>query len=85
VAGRRREAIESVYESLNEAGDTMDAAPGRGDPAREDVADEARRAFALNVEVYGEEGRLYADAARGVANVVGGWAAARLGRTRGLV
>lgn len=83
VAGRRREAIESVYEALNEAGDAMDAGAGGGDPTRAAVAEEARRAFALNVSVYAEDGRLYADAARGVANVIGGWAAARVERARG--
>ena len=46
VSGRRREAIEELYERLNDAGDALAAS------ARDAVVGEARRAFALNVEVY---------------------------------
>jgi len=49
------------------------------------VRKEARRAFALNVDVYGEEGGLYADAARGVANVVTGYVSFRVRGARGVV
>lgn len=76
VKGRRREAIESVYEVLNEAGESM--GPGaRGDEVRAAVAYEARRAFACNVGVYAEDGRLYVDTARGVCNVIAGWASSK--------
>jgi len=41
--------------------------------AREAVVEETRDAFRLYVDVYSEEGRLRADAARGAMNVVSGY------------
>ena len=66
--GHRRDAIESIYEHLNAAGDMLDEAQ------RTRVVDETRIAFAKNVGVYAEEGRLWTDGARGISNVLVGWA-----------
>lgn len=78
VAGRRREAIESIYVSLNAAGEAMPTDDHRGAAVLE-----ARKAFRLNVVLYAEEGRLWPDAARGAAKVLGGWAVARVRGARG--
>lgn len=76
---RRREGIESIYVALNEAGELLgQGVDGEGDGAREAVVAEARRAFELNVHVYAEEGALYSDGARGVANVALGFVQAQL-------
>ena len=42
------------------------------------VVDETNQAFTHNVQVYTEEGELWSGAARGVANMVGGFARAKL-------
>jgi len=65
---RRRESIYSIYEALNEAGEMLGS-----EEARCSVADEANLAFALNVDVYSEEGRLYVDSARGLSNAALGY------------
>lgn len=80
VAGRRGEAISSLYVALNEAGEVLGH-----DTARTEVVREAYRAFALNVAVYREDGRLGVDSIRGVANVISGWGGhvARGGRVNG--
>ena len=62
----RKEAVETLYETLNHAGDVMSP------EARVDAVGEARLAFSLNVDVYKEDGSLALDAVRGCANVVGG-------------
>lgn len=43
-----------------------------------EVVRETERAFALNVAVYAEEGRLYIDAAHGAKNMVSGFVRKRL-------
>ena len=70
---RRGESIEALYSSFNEAGDALGS-----DAARQAVVDEANMAFELNIRVYSEEGALWSDAAHGVANMVGGFARAKL-------
>mmetsp|Transcript_55501 Transcript_55501/g.111316 ORF Transcript_55501/g.111316 Transcript_55501/m.111316 type:complete len:322 (-) Transcript_55501:139-1104(-) len=66
----RKEFIESLYRQLNEAG----KAPYLTTPEEQKaVAAEALLAFELNVGVYAEEGRLYADAVKGTANVAAGF------------
>jgi len=40
--------------------------------------EETRAAFAHNVALYSEEGQLWSGAARGVGNMVGGFARAKL-------
>jgi len=62
----RREYIEAVYQSLNEAGDEMSNAH------REAAVQAAYDAFRHNAIVYNEEPRLWTDATRGVFNMVGG-------------
>ena len=69
----RRESIAAIYAGLNEAGDAL-----ADDEAREAVVGEARTAFAHNVHVYREEGRLLADGALGIANMAAGFARARM-------
>jgi hypothetical protein len=63
-AGTRREFIEDVYASLNDAGEGVDHAV---------VTAEALVAFRKNVDVYTEE-PVALDAARGAANLVAGGA-----------
>ena len=46
--------------------------------ARQAVVDEANLAFEHNIRVYSEEGALWSGAARGVANMVRGYARAKL-------
>ena len=70
--GTRRELIEGVYASLNDAGDALTP------DARAAVVAEALRAFRLNIDVYTEE-PVYVDAARGAANLVTGGARRLLG------
>ena len=48
------------------------------DEAREAVVKEARLAFRHNVDVYTEEGDMWSGAAKGVANMAGGFARERL-------
>jgi|EP00908_Phaeocystis_cordata_P025821 heme oxygenase len=69
----RRESIEQLYEAFNVAGDSLGS-----DAARQAVVDETNAAFAHNVAVYTEEGALWSGAARGVANMVRGYARAKL-------
>lgn len=69
--GGRRAFIEQVYLSLNKAGDNLTA------EARDDVVDEAMRAFQHNIEVYGEE-PIYRDAVRGTLNICTGYVASKL-------
>ena len=64
----RRESIESVYRQLNEAGELLDG----GEEQREEVVEEARRAFGHNVCLYSEDGRLMLDGTIGLARVAGG-------------
>ena len=49
------------------------------DSQRTACVDEARVAFARNVDVYGEDGSLATDAARGVFNVARGFVRSRVG------
>jgi len=67
MPGTRRELIEDVYASLNDAGDRLAA------EAVDDVIAEALRAFRCNVDVYTEE-PIALDAARGAANFAAGGA-----------
>ena len=71
--GSRRAYIESLYASLNEAGDALPS-----DAARDAVVDEALRAFGHNVEVYTEE-PVGLDAALGAGRVVAGFALSAVG------
>jgi heme oxygenase len=72
--GDRRALIESVYESLNEAGTTLEAT-GADDRGGEDrlaaPVDEALHAFRLNADVYGEE-PMVADAVVGALRAASG-------------
>ena len=70
---RRRESIEALYSAFNEAGSLLGS-----EHAQEAVVDETLRAFALNVAVYTEDGALWRDAGRGIANILRGWARERL-------
>eukprot|EP01063_Lacrimia_lanifica_P002719 TRINITY_DN11454_c0_g1_i1.p2 TRINITY_DN11454_c0_g1~~TRINITY_DN11454_c0_g1_i1.p2 ORF type:complete len:277 (+),score=76.77 TRINITY_DN11454_c0_g1_i1:90-920(+) len=79
--GGRRAYVEALYGDLNAAGDVIaPEAEGATDQERaallEAVVAETRLAFAMNVKVYAEE-PIYADAARGAANVIVGWALRR--------
>lgn len=67
------ENIEALYRAFNEAGDVLGS-----DAARQAVVEEANLAFTHNVHVYSEEGALWSSAARGVGNMVGGFARAKL-------
>jgi len=67
----RKAYIEDVYQSINEAGNLLEA------DAFNAVVEEALAAFAYNVGVYSEE-RLLADATRGVINVATGYAASQI-------
>jgi len=73
---RRRQSIEGIYVALNKAGEMH-----LDDEAREVVVREARIAFAHNVSVYKEEGRLLADGTLGLVRMVGGFARSRVGLT----
>jgi len=64
----RRESIEKIYAALNETAEKRLSAE-----QVDAVVDEAKRAFAHNAAVYAEDGRLYTDAARGLANVALGY------------
>ena len=70
---RRRESIEALYSAFNEAGILLGC-----EQAHQAVVDETQRAFLLNVAVYTEDGDLWRDAARGVANILRGWVRERL-------
>ena len=52
----RRESIEALYQSFNEAGEALGS-----DSARQAVVDEANLAFEHNIRVYSEEGALWSD------------------------
>jgi len=64
----RRESIERIYESLNEAGEIL-----QDEMAREAVLSEARVAFKHNIAVYREDGKLFSDGICGGANMVIGY------------
>ena len=68
----RRASIESIYEALNEAGEMLD-----DESAREAIVEEARGAFAHNVKVYAEDGRLVSDGAVGIARMAVGFGRSR--------
>ena len=68
----RRRSIESLYASINGAGEMLDTAQ------RDACIAEARVAFAANVQLYSEEAPLLADAARGMANVAAGFVRSRI-------
>ena len=63
--GERGAYIESLYVSLNEAGEAL------GEDGRKKVEDEALECFRLNKELY-LEGGIYGDAWRGSLNIVKG-------------
>ena len=69
----RRESIEGIYAALNEAGDLLS-----DEDARKAVVEEARGAFAHNVSVYSEEGKLVSDGAIGIARMVVGFGRSRV-------
>ena len=71
---RRRDSIEAIYAAINEAGELLPA----GEAQHVAVVDEARCAFAHNVAVYKEEGRLVADGVRGMVNMVVGFGRSRM-------
>jgi len=64
----RRESIDRIYESLNEAGEML-----ADETAREAVLEETRSAFKHNIAVYSEDGKLFSDGVRGGANMVFGY------------
>ena len=69
----RRENIEALYAAFNEAGDALGS-----EAALQTIVEETRAAFGHNVALYTEEGELWSGAARGVGNMVGGFARAKL-------
>jgi len=69
----RRESIESLYAAFNEAGEALGH-----EAALQVVVGETRAAFQCNVALYTEEGALWSGAARGVGNMVSGFARAKL-------
>ena len=69
----RRESIEALYAAFNEAGEALGS-----EAALQAIVEETRAAFAHNVALYSEEGELWSGAARGVSNMVGGFARAKL-------
>ena len=70
--GDRRKLIEALYEEINSAGDLLIDDEQRGGELLRAVVSEAELAFAHNVEVYAEEGRLVIDSVTATANLVGG-------------
>jgi len=74
----RKRSVEELYVAFNAAGDTLGT-----EEAQQEVVDEARGAFALNVEVYSEDGGLLSGALVGVANMTVGFARAKVGMPRG--
>lgn len=75
--GSRRELVEGVYSSINEAATHMTT------DQEDQVAAESMLAFQHNIDVYSEDGKLYTDSVRGGLNVVTGLVADKLpfGRT----
>ena len=69
----RRESIEALYAAFNEAGEALGS-----EASLQTIVEETRAAFAHNVALYSEEGQLWSGAARGVGNMVGGFARAKL-------
>jgi hypothetical protein len=69
----RHQSIEGIYQALNEAGEMLPS-----DHAKDAVVIEARTAFAHNVSVYSEDGRLVVDGAIGGMKMVSGFARACL-------
>ena len=67
-APNRRDFIEAVYTSINEAAETVPLSA----EAKEDVVHETMEAFNANVRVYSEDDGLYSDALRGIGNVATG-------------
>jgi len=67
-APNRRDFIEAVYTSINEAAETVPLSA----EAKEDVVHETMEAFNANVRVYSEDDGLYSDAVRGIGNVATG-------------
>ena len=65
--GGRRALIEALYEEINTAGERL-----RDDDQRAAVVREAELAFAHNVAVYREEGRLVGDSVVAAANLLKG-------------
>lgn len=70
---QRRQSIQAIYSAINEAGELLD-----DDDARKAVVEEARLAFSHNVHTYSEEGGLYSDGAKGLANIVTGFVRSRM-------
>ena len=73
--GGRRALIEALYEEINTAGERL-----RDDDQRAAVVREAELAFAHNVAVYREEGRLVGDSVVAAANLLKGYVAGVSGR-----
>ena len=73
--GGRRALIEALYEEINTAGERL-----RDDDQRAAVVGEAELAFAHNVAVYREEGRLVGDSVVAAANLLKGAVAGVSGR-----
>ena len=69
---KRRDSIEAIYATINEAGELL-----ARDERREAVVVEARDAFAHNVAVYREEGRLLTDGTVGIAKMAIGFGRSR--------
>ncbi|KAG8467608.1 hypothetical protein KFE25_006660 [Diacronema lutheri] len=74
VLRARGDVVERAYEAINECGDAISP------QVRREIVDEARAAFAHNARMITERGGLAigVGAARGVANLVGGYARKRL-------
>jgi heme oxygenase len=73
--GGRRALIEALYEEINTAGERL-----RDDDQRAAVVREAELAFAHNVDVYREEGRLVGDSVVAAAKLLKGYVAGVSGR-----
>lgn len=68
----RKDFIEDVYQSLNDAGEILG-----NESAVEEVVEECRVAFRQNVQVYSEEPKMTVAAVRGVSNVAYGFLTGR--------
>ena len=73
LGANRRASIENIYAAINEAGEVLAV-----EAQRAAVVDEARGAFAHNVHVYSEDGRLLSDGTRGLLNMAVGFGRTRL-------
>jgi len=69
----RKAYVEQVYHNLNSSGDILAKNKGRdSNVILEEIVNEARSAFKLNIQVYSEE-PIYLDAVVGLKNILSGY------------